>query len=102
MIDAGLPVVLATDYNPGSTPSGNMPFTLSLACTQMQLLPAEAIQATTVNGAFAMELGHDLGTIARGMQANLIITKNISSIDFVPYAYGSDSIDKVYIKGIAQ
>lgn len=99
MIDAGLGVTLATDYNPGSTPSGKMAFVISLACLKMKMLPREAINAATINGAFAIEIENQLGSISKGKTANLIITKSIPSIDFIPYAFGSDIIDKVLIKG---
>jgi imidazolonepropionase len=99
MIDAGLGVCLATDYNPGSTPSGKMSFVLSLACIKMKMLPVEAIQAATIDGACAIEMDQTLGSITRGKMANLILTKAIPSLDFIPYAFGSDAIDKVLIKG---
>ncbi len=99
MIDAGLGVTLATDYNPGSTPSGNMSLLHSLACLKMKLLPIEAISATTINGAAAMEISGLAGSLDKGKIANLIITKPISSIDYLPYAYGSDNISRVMING---
>jgi len=99
MIDKGLGVTLASDYNPGSTPSGKIPFILSLACLKMKLLPKEALNAVTINGAYAMEIAEDYGSITSGKIANLIVTKRISSLDFIPYAFGSDTIDKVLIKG---
>jgi imidazolonepropionase len=99
MIDAGLGVALATDYNPGSTPSGKIPFVLSLACIKMKMLPEEAIHAATLNGAYAMELSDQLGSITKGKLANLIITKPMNSIAFMPYSFGSDWIDKVMIAG---
>ena len=99
MIDAGLPVALATDYNPGSTPSGRMPFVLSLACIKLRMTPEEAINAATINGARAMELEKDHGSIAVGKYANLIITHPIPSLAYLPYAFGSNLIDKVLIKG---
>jgi imidazolonepropionase len=99
MIDAGLGVALATDYNPGSTPSGRMPFVLSLACIKMKMLPAEAIQAATINGAYALEMSHQLGSISKGKLANLIITKPMDSIAYMPYAFGSNWIDQVMIAG---
>ena len=80
MIDAGLPIALASDYNPGSCPSGNMNVVISLACTQMQMLPEEAIIAATLNGAAALEMEHKLGSIARGKKANLIVSKPIPSL----------------------
>jgi imidazolonepropionase len=99
MIDSGLGVTLATDYNPGSTPSGKMAFVLSLACLKMDMLPKEAINAATINGAFAIEMENSLGSITKGKWANLILTKAIPSLDFIPYAFGSDTVDKVLIKG---
>ena len=99
MIEAGLPLCLATDYNPGSTPSGNIPFVLSLACLRMKLLPEEAINAVTMNGACAMELQHELGSITRGKKANLIITKPINSINNIPYSFGGNLIDQMIIDG---
>ena len=97
LIDAGLAVALATDYNPGSCPSGNMNFILSLACTQMRMTPEEAVNACTINGAAAMELQHQLGTIARGKKARFIITKPMSSLAYLPYAFGESVIDRVVI-----
>lgn len=102
LIEANLPLSLATDYNPGSTPSGNIPFVLSLACLRMKLLPEEAINAVTVNGAFAMELQNELGSITKGKKANLIITKPINSINNIPYSFGSNLIETVIINGYAQ
>jgi imidazolonepropionase len=102
MIDAGLPICLASDYNPGSTPSGNIPFVLSLACLRMKLLPEEAINAATLNGACAMELQHELGSITRGKKANLIITRPINSINNIPYSFGSNLIETVIMNGYVQ
>ena len=99
LLNAGLPLALATDYNPGSTPSGNMNFVLSTACIKMKMTPAEAINAATINGAYAMGLENEVGSITKGKLANLIITKKINSYGFLPYAFGSNSIDKVYIRG---
>jgi len=99
MIDAGLPVAFASDYNPGSSPSGNMKLMLSMACIQYQLTPEEGINATTINTAYAMGLEDDLGTITAGKKANLIITKEITSYGFLPYAYGSDLIDTMVLNG---
>ncbi|MCH2021584.1 MAG: imidazolonepropionase [Saprospiraceae bacterium] len=99
MIDAGMAVALATDYNPGSTPSGKIPFVLSLACIKMKMLPEEAINAATVNGAYAMELSDKVGSISKGKLANLIITKPMDSLAFMPYAFGTDWIDRVIIAG---
>ena len=99
LIDAGLPFCLASDYNPGSSPNGRMSFVLALACTQMKLTPEEAINATTINGAYALELSHTHGSITKGKLGNVIITKPIPSIAFIPYSFGIDMIDKVIITG---
>lgn len=99
MIDAGLPVVLATDYNPGSTPSGRMSFVLSLACLKMKMLPEEAVNAATLNGARAMELESDYGSIAAGKVANVFVTKPIPSMAYLPYAFGSDLVETVILRG---
>ncbi|MDX5320705.1 MAG: amidohydrolase family protein, partial [Bacteroidota bacterium] len=99
IIDAGLPLALATDYNPGSAPSGKMSFVWTLACTQMKLLPEEAFNAMTLNAAYALGLEKELGSITKGKFANLIITKKIPSLAWIPYAFGSEWIDKVMIKG---
>ncbi len=99
MIDAGLPVALATDYNPGSSPSGKMSFILSLACIYMGMNPEEAITAATLNSAYAMGLEKTHGSIAKGKKANLIFTKNIPSYAYIPYSFGSDLIEKVMING---
>lgn len=97
MIDAGLPVAIASDYNPGSCPTSNMNFMIALACTQMKMTPEEAIHATTINAAAALELESSLGTIKVGKKANFIITKPIDSIAQLPYFYGDILIDKVII-----
>jgi imidazolonepropionase len=102
MIDAGLGIALATDYNPGSSPSGNMPFVLSLACTQLKMTPEEAINAATINGAYAMELSEELGSIAPGMRANLIITKEIPSYAYIPYSFGSHLTGSLILNGKLQ
>lgn len=99
MIDAGLPLALATDYNPGSTPSGNMNFVVATACIKMRLTPQEAINAATINGAYAMDLSNTHGSITRGKVANLIITKPIPSYGYLPYAFGSNLIDSVIVNG---
>lgn len=99
MIDAGLPVALASDYNPGSTPSGKMQFVLSLACLKCGMLPSEAIQAATINGASAMELGEDLGSLVPGKRASFILTPPVPGPDYLPYAFGSDLVQRVYIDG---
>jgi imidazolonepropionase len=99
MIEKGLPVALATDYNPGSSPSGNMNFVASLGCIQLQMTPEEVINATTINTAYAMELEKELGSIAIGKKANLFITKPIPSYGYLPYSFGNNVIDRVMING---
>lgn len=99
LVEAGAAIALATDYNPGSSPSGNMNLVLSLACIQMRFLPEEAINAATINGAYAMELEKEVGSIQKGKLANLIITKPISSIAYLPYSFGENWIEQVMIKG---
>ena len=99
MIDAGLPLALATDYNPGSTPSGNMNFVVSTACIKMKMTPEEAINAATLNGAYAMGIESQYGSITKGKKANLIFTKQIPSYNYLPYAFGDNNIDKVIING---
>jgi imidazolonepropionase len=102
MIDSGLPLALASDFNPGSSPSGNMQFILSLACIKYRLLPEEAINAVTLNSAYAMGLSEELGSIAVGKKANLFITKPISTYEFIPYAYGSNKVETVILNGKVQ
>ena len=99
MIDKGLPLALATDYNPGSTPSGNMNFVVATACIKMKMTPEEAINAATINGAYAMNLGDKVGSITKGKLANLIVTKEINSYHFIPYSFGNHCIEKVFLKG---
>lgn len=99
IIDSGLPLALATDYNPGSTPSGNMNFVISTACIKMKMTPEEAINAATINGAYAMGISNQYGSICRGKKANLIITKEINSYYNLPYAFGENLIDQVIING---
>jgi imidazolonepropionase len=99
MLDAGLPLALATDFNPGSTPSGNMNLVVSLACIKMKITPEEAINAATINGAYAMELSKTHGSITKGKHANFIVTNKIPSYTFLPYAFGTNSIESVYING---
>ncbi|MDJ1496744.1 imidazolonepropionase [Cytophagaceae bacterium DM2B3-1] len=99
MLDANLPLAIATDYNPGSSPSGNMPFLVALSCIQLKMTPEEAINAATINGAFAMELQDSTGSISRGKKANLILTKPMPSLAYLPYSFGSTLIDKVMIQG---
>ena len=99
LIDAGCAIALASDYNPGSSPSGNMNLVIAMGCIQMKMLPEEAINAATINGAFAMGLGDELGSITIGKKANLIFTKNIPSLAYLPYSFGTNLIDKVMING---
>ncbi|MFH6996003.1 imidazolonepropionase [Flavobacterium sp. FlaQc-48] len=99
MIKAGLPLALATDFNPGSTPSGNMNFVVATACIKMKMTPEEAINAATINGAYAMGISETHGSITKGKKANLIITKPISSYYQIPYAFGSNLIESVFING---
>lgn len=99
LLAADLPVALATDFNPGSSPSGRMPFVLSLACIKMRMTPAEAVNAATVNGAAALEADTDFGSITRGKKANLIITKPMPSLAYLPYAFGTDMTERVILEG---
>ncbi len=99
MIDAGLPVCLATDYNPGSCPSGNVPLLLTIACTQLKMTPEEAVNAVTINGAAALELENELGSIKNGKKANIIITKKMPSLAYIPYDFGNNPVEKVLFKG---
>jgi imidazolonepropionase len=99
LIDNNCAIALASDFNPGSSPSGNMNFVVSLSCIQMKMLPEEAINAATINGAYAMGIESEAGSITVGKKANLIITKPIPSISYFPYAFGSNLIDKVLING---
>lgn len=99
MLEAGLPLALASDYNPGSTPSGNMNFVVSTACIKMKMTPEEAINAATLNGAYAMGLEKTHGSITIGKKANLIITKEIPNYAYLPYAFGTNNIDTVIING---
>ena len=99
LIDAGCAIALASDYNPGSSPSGNMNLVVAISCIQMKMLPEEAINAATINGAHAMEAGHELGSITIGKKASLIFTKPIPSLAYLSYAFGTNLIDKVMING---
>jgi imidazolonepropionase len=99
MIDAGLPVALSSDYNPGSSPSGDMKFIMSLGTIKLRMLPEEVINATTINSAYAMGLSDEMGSIAKGKKANVFITKEISTYDFMPYAYTSNLIHTVILNG---
>ena len=100
LINAGLPLALATDFNPGSTPSGNMNFVVATACIKMKMTPEEAINAATINGAYAMGISETHGSITKGKKANLIITKEVNSYYELPYAFGSNLIDSVLIEGV--
>lgn len=102
IIDAGLGVAVASDYNPGSTPSGDMKFVMSLACIKLRLLPNEAFNAATINGAYAMGQSRDYGSIAQGKVANFYITNSIPSLDFIPYAYTTPIVNKVVLGGKLQ
>lgn len=99
LIDAGLPLVLASDFNPGSSPTGNMNFVLATACIKMRLTPEEAINAATINGAAAMGLSDTHGSIAKGKNASLIITKEIPSYGYLPYSFGTNHIEQVICSG---
>jgi len=99
LIETGAAVALATDYNPGSSPSGNMPLLVALSCIQMRMLPEEAINAATFNGACAMEVQREVGSIAVGKRANLIVTRPMPSLAYLPYAFGSNLIEAVFING---
>jgi len=99
IIDAGVAVAIASDYNPGSTPSGNMNFAISLACIKLKMTPEEAINAVTANAAFALEMQNDMGSIDIGKKANLILTEEIPSMAFMPYSFGRNHIDQIIING---
>ena len=99
LIDAGCAIALASDYNPGSSPSGNMNLVVAMSCIGMKMLPEEAINAATINGAYAMELQNEVGSITIGKKANLIFTKSIPSLAYLPYAFGTNLIEKVMING---
>lgn len=99
IIDNGLAIALATDYNPGSTPSGNMNFVVATACIKMKMTPNEAINAATINGAYAINLNEEVGSITKGKLANFFITKEIPSYNVIPYNFGNNQIQSVYIKG---
>jgi len=99
MIDAGLPIAMASDFNPGSSPSGNMQFVLSLACIKYKMLPEEAIHAVTLNSAYAMGLSAEYGSIARGKKANMFITTPIPTYEFMPYSFGSNKVETVILNG---
>jgi imidazolonepropionase len=102
MIDAGLPVAFASDFNPGTSPSGNMNFMMSLGCVQYKLTPEEVINACTINSAYAMGVSSEVGSITPGKKANFFITQEISSYYFIPYAFGSNLVDRVFLNGQEQ
>jgi imidazolonepropionase len=99
LIDTGCAIALASDYNPGSSPSGNMNLVVSMACIQMKMLPEEAVNAATMNGAYAMELEREVGSITVGKKASLIFTKPVPSLAYLPYSFGTSLVDKVMING---
>jgi len=99
LIDAGCAIAVASDYNPGSSPSGNMNVVVAMSCIQMRMLPEEAINAATINGAYAMEVQDEVGSITVGKRANLIFTKPVPSLAYIPYSFGSNLVDKVMIQG---
>ena len=99
LIDANSAIALASDFNPGSSPSGNMNFVISLSCIQLSMLPEEAINAATINGAFAMEVQDKAGSITKGKKANLVVTKPIPSLNYLPYSFGTNNIEKVMLCG---
>ena len=99
LIDTNVPMAIASDYNPGSSPSGNMNFVVSLACIKMRMTPEEAINAATINAAYALNLSNKIGSISKGKVANFIITKHIKSYSSIPYAFADNYIEKVYLEG---
>ena len=99
LIESNCTIALASDFNPGSSPSGNMNFVVALSCVQMKMLPEEAINAATINGAYAMELEKEVGSITVGKKANLVVTKEIPSLAYLPYSFGNNLIDKVMMSG---
>lgn len=99
MINAGLPVAMASDFNPGTSPSGNMQFVLSCACIRYRMTPEEALNATTMNTAYAMGVSEELGSITKGKIANVIITKPMTQLEFMPYYYGANKVEKMILKG---
>lgn len=99
MIQKNIPVALASDFNPGSTPSGNMNFVVALACIKQKLTPEQAFNAATINGAYAMELADEVGSISKGKRANFIVTKAVKGLNYLPYSFGENNIDSVYLNG---
>ncbi len=100
LIEAGCAIALASDYNPGSSPSGNMNLVVAMACIQLKMLPEEAINAATLNGAYSMGLEQQAGSITVGKKASLVITRPIPSLAYLPYSFGSNLIEKVMINGV--
>ena len=100
IIDSNIPLAIASDFNPGSTPSGNMNFVVSLACVKLKMTPEEAINAATLNAAYALNLSKEIGSISKGKLANFMITKPIKSYNFLPYYFGNNSIERIYLNGI--
>lgn len=100
MIDSGLSIALASDYNPGSTPSGNMNFVMSLACIYQKMNPVEALNAASINGAYAMNLSNEVGSITEGKQANFIVSQEMNSLASIPYSFGRNLMKDVYINGV--
>ncbi|MDA9885796.1 amidohydrolase family protein, partial [bacterium] len=99
LIDAGLPLAIATDYNPGSAPSGNMNFIVGAACAKLKLTPEEAINAATINGAYAMGISNMYGSVTRGKKANFIITKPMKHYREIPYSFAHNPVDQIIING---
>ena len=99
MIDAGLPVAMASDFNPGTSPSGNMQLIMSMACIRYRLTPEEALNATTLNTAYAMGVSDEVGSITKGKLANLIITQPMTQLEFLPYYYGANKVAKMILNG---
>jgi imidazolonepropionase len=99
MIDAGLPVAMASDFNPGTSPSGNMQLILSMACIRYRLTPEEALNATTLNTAYAMGVSDEVGSITKGKLANLIVTQPMTQLEFMPYYYGANKVAKMILNG---
>jgi imidazolonepropionase len=100
IIDSNIPLAIASDFNPGSTPSGNMNFVVSLACIKLKMTPEEAINSATLNAAYALNLSKEIGSISKGKLANFMITKPIKSYNFLPYSFGNNSIERIYFNGI--
>jgi len=100
IIDSNIPLAIASDFNPGSTPSGNMNFVVSLACIKLKMTPEEAINAATLNAAYALNLSKEIGSISKGKLANFMITKPIKSYNYLPYSFGNNSIERIYFNGI--